>query len=72
MGEVDDKLAPAKSNPETTLDMPAADRTKLENIAEGYSVLQKGLFFVVILSCVALYIRTTGKKAKRFPGKNMV
>lgn len=70
--EVDDTTAPAKSNPATTPEMSAADLTKLENIAEGYSAMQKGLFFVVILSCVALYVRVTSKKAKRYPEKSMV
>jgi hypothetical protein len=72
MGEVGNKPAPANSKPETTLDMSAADRTKLDNIAEGYNVLQKGFFFVVILSCVALYVRMTAKKSKPFPEKSMV
>lgn len=40
--------------------------------AEGYSVMQKGLFFVVILACVALYLRVTAKKANRVPEKSMV
>jgi len=60
------------SNVETEATIPEADRTKLENLAEGYSLIQKGLFLVVILSCVAVYLRMTGKKNKRFPEKSMV
>jgi hypothetical protein len=43
-----------------------------EGEAEGYSAMQKGLFFVVILACVALYLRVTAKKANRVPEKSMV
>lgn len=39
---------------------------------EGFSLLQKGLFFMVILGCVAAYLRNGGgKKEKRFQEKSM-
>ena len=72
MKEDDDTTAPAKSDPPKTPEISAADKTKLNNLAESYNVLQKGLFLVVILACVALYIRMRNKKAKRFPVKSMV
>jgi hypothetical protein len=74
MEEVDDTSVPvpANSDPTEKPTIPAADQTKLEQIAEGYSIMQKGLFFVVILSCVAIYLRITGKKEKRFAEKSMV
>jgi hypothetical protein len=40
--------------------------------AEGFTLLQKGLFFAVILGCVAVYLRMSGsKKEKRFQEKSM-
>jgi len=51
--EVDDTPVPdASSNsnsaPEDAkLEIPEDDRAKLDHIAEGYSLMQKGLFFVV-------------------------
>lgn len=63
---------PTKSKPATTLEMSEADRMKLGNIGEGYSLMQKGLFLFVILACVAVYLRMTSKKQKRYPEKSMV
>jgi len=40
-------------------------------IKESYSLLQKGLFFMVILGCVAAYLRMGSKKEKRFQEKSM-
>lgn len=40
--------------------------------AEGYSVLQKGLFFTVIMGCVVAYLKMTNKNVKRrFTEKSM-
>lgn len=64
--------APSKSNPPTPLEIPEDDYIRLNNMSEGYSLIQKGLFFVVILSCVAIYLRLTSKKQKPFPEKSMV
>jgi len=38
---------------------------------ESHALLQKGLFFAVILGCVAVYLRMNNKKAKRFQEKSM-
>jgi len=40
--------------------------------AEGWSVLEKGLFLAVILGCIAVYLRMSNKKDKRFREKSMV
>jgi len=39
--------------------------------AEGFTLLQKGLFLAVILGCVAVYMRMGSKKEKRFQEKSM-
>jgi len=39
--------------------------------AEGFTLLQKGLFLAVILGCVAVYMRMGSKKEKRFDEKSM-
>jgi len=40
---------------------------------EGFSILQKGLFFMTILGCVAFYIRMNNNKkgTKRYAEKSM-
>jgi hypothetical protein len=77
MEEVDD--APAPPAPTAPNSVPAKpeshespedehselDHTELEHIAEGYSVMQKGLLFAVVLGCVAVYIRMNNRKGKR-------
>lgn len=40
-------------------------------VKESFTLLQKGLFFLVILSCVAAYLRMGGRKEKRFQEKSM-
>jgi hypothetical protein len=39
--------------------------------AEGFTLLHKGLFLAVILGCVAVYMRISSKKEKRFEEKSM-
>jgi hypothetical protein len=39
--------------------------------AEGFTILQKGFFFGVILGCVAVYMRMNKQKEKRFEEKSM-
>jgi len=48
--------------------MPAADASEAE--AES-NIMQKGLFLVVILGCVAVYIRINTKKNKQFQEKSI-
>jgi hypothetical protein len=40
-------------------------------VKESFTLLQKGLFFLVILGCVAAYMRMGSKKEKRFQEKSM-
>jgi len=48
--------------------LPDIDAT----IVEGYSVLQKGLFLVIVVSCVVVYMRMRMNiKEKRFTEKSM-
>jgi hypothetical protein len=72
---------PGQSDPAEVpiVDLPAP--TKIPTIVEpvsdvvakeGFSLLQKGLFFMVILGCVAAYLRMgKSKKEKRFQEKSM-
>jgi hypothetical protein len=46
---------------------PASDAV----VKESFTLLQKGLFFLVILGCVAAYMRLGGRKEKRFQEKSM-
>lgn len=39
--------------------------------SEGFSVLQKGLLLAVILGCVAVYVRMSGKKKGRYSEKSL-
>jgi len=48
------------------------DDDEHDNLAVGYSVLQKGLFFAVILGCIVVYLKMNSKKNKRLRGKSMV
>jgi len=54
--------APAVVSPVDATDFSAA---------EGFTILQKGLFFAVILGCVAAYLKMGSKKQKRFQEKSM-
>jgi hypothetical protein len=57
----------------TPTSKPAADVTPEHEIsAEGYSILQKGLFLAVILGCVVVYLRMSSKKDRRYREKSMV
>ncbi len=40
--------------------------------AEGYSILQKGVFFAFIMGVFVVYLRMSNKKSKRFMEKSMV
>jgi len=68
MGEVS---ATSASDPKTSLKsavvppvINAEATTALEN--EGFSWLQKGLFFSIILGCVVAYFRRNTKTEKRY------
>ncbi|KAG9239984.1 cyclophilin-like domain-containing protein [Calycina marina] len=77
--EVDDSLAaivPVSSSVlPTSVPTPTIPATTpaIVNTSEEYSVLQKALFFAVILGCIGFYLRMGGKKnSKRFPQKSLV
>jgi len=57
---------PSTSKPSTHVE------SEYDNLSEGYSVLQKGLFFFAILGCIVVYLRMNKKKDKRYREKSMV
>ena len=75
MEEVDEKpiaITTSIAAPENTK-VPVvivAPNTEVSS-AEGYTILQKGLFLAVILGCVAVYLRMNHKRDKRFMEKSM-
>lgn len=40
--------------------------------SEGYSLLQKGLFFAFIMGCILVYLRMNGKKERYRRDKSLV
>lgn len=66
---------PEVTTPATPATPAAEDPKVIEELekedAEGFSVMQKGLFFAVIIGCVAMYIKVRGRKSKRFAVKSM-
>ncbi|KAE8442636.1 Peptidyl-prolyl cis-trans isomerase B [Mollisiaceae sp. DMI_Dod_QoI] len=81
MEEVDE--VPIVASPTTTLSAPTPTKTaslvtpppavpieEPETSAE-FSLMQKGLFFAVIVGCVVVYMRMSNKKARRFQEKSM-
>jgi hypothetical protein len=52
--------------------LPIVGSPITDDIAEeSYSILQKGLFFAVIMGCVAVYIRMSNKRGKQYLEKSM-
>ena len=45
--------------------------SQIDEVAEGFSWAQKGLFFAVIVGIVVAYIRMNKQKSKRYPEKSM-
>lgn len=43
---------------------------EFESAAE-FSLLQKGLFFAVIVGCIVVYMRMTSRKGRRFQEKSL-
>jgi len=61
--------APAKTDVVPVVPVPDTDA---ETESAEWSVLQKGLFLMVILGCVAVWMKVgNNKKAKRYPEKSM-
>jgi len=60
------------SEPPSTPKPPAAVVPEEETSSEGFTILQKGLFFAVILGCIAAYLRMSNKKNTRYREKSMV
>ena len=55
----------------TTFVIPVVGSPITDDVAsESYSMLQKGLFFAVILGCVAFYLRINNKRGKRYEDKS--
>lgn len=57
---------PVETEPEAEEPAVIEDLEDDASEEDGYSVLQKGLFFAVIIGCVAVYIRMSAKKTKRY------
>jgi len=70
MGEVEaaNPVIPSKATVAPQL-VDASPDTTLE--IEGFSWLQKGLFFLVVFACVFAYLRVNTKKDKRYLEKSM-
>jgi len=81
MEEVDE--VPIVASPTTAISAPTPTKTaslvtptpavpieEPETSAE-FSLMQKGLFFAVIVGCVVVYMRMSNKKARRFQEKSM-
>ncbi|RDL41416.1 Peptidyl-prolyl cis-trans isomerase [Venustampulla echinocandica] len=72
-GEVSEKplksspTGPATISPTPVVNAPITDDAS----AQGFSILQKGLFLAVILGCVAGYLRMGNKKKSRYSEKSM-
>lgn len=63
-------VAPAKTDVVPPV-VPVPD-TDAETESTEWSVLQKGLFLMVILGCIAIWMKIENKKkAKRYPEKSM-
>jgi hypothetical protein len=52
---------------------PKADAIpEFDNSGEGWNLLRKGFFLVVILGCIVVYLRVNKKKDKRSHEKSLV
>ncbi|PBP21223.1 peptidyl-prolyl cis-trans isomerase B [Diplocarpon rosae] len=76
MEEADDAApaspsAPASSAETASTPAVATPEIDTESQEAGYSLLQKGLFFAVILGCVAAWMKLGSKKGKRYPVKSL-
>ncbi|KAK6585778.1 hypothetical protein PZA11_000835 [Diplocarpon coronariae] len=77
MEEVDDAAAPASppasagDAEKTSSPVFSTPDTESEGQEAGYSLMQKGLFFAVILGCVASWMKIRSKKGKRYAEKSM-
>lgn len=68
--------APAKTSEAVAPVVPVIPSTPIidaedAEAEEGYSVLQKGVFFAFIIGCVVVYVRMSSKRTKRFTEKSM-
>lgn len=79
MEEVDDTATTSVAIPAPTTpannELPIVGESPISDhtAQESYTLLQKGLFFAVILGCVAVYLRMSSKKSSkgRFSEKSM-
>jgi len=56
----------------TSTSKPPVPVPAYDNSAEGWHVLRKGLFLAVILGCIAIHLRISKKKDRRYHKKSMV
>jgi len=65
-------LAGSITAPPFSAQKPPVFTEEMDPTAEAqFSLMQKGLFFVVILGCVVVFIRLTSRKEKRLAEKSM-
>lgn len=70
--EVPIAISSSPAGPASTAVVPPVVAPVSDDVAaEGFTLLQKGLFLAVILGCVAVYMRMTSKKEKTFQEKSM-
>ena len=75
MEEVDDIPTKSAAVPAPTNELPTVGQSPIHDhtAQEGYTLLQKGLFFAVILGCIAGYLRMSNKKVQgRYREKSLV
>jgi hypothetical protein len=65
--------AEATSVPTSTASIVAPTTVPVEEFesAAEFSLLQKSLFFGVIVGCIVVYMRMTNKKGRRFQEKSL-
>jgi len=65
-------LAEATSTPTATASIiPTTVPVEEFESAAEFSLLQKGLFFAVIVGCIVVYMRMTNRKGRRFQEKSL-
>jgi hypothetical protein len=74
MEEADDTPITSVGTPAPTNELPTVGQSPIydHTAEEGYTLIQKGLFFAVILGCFAVYLRMSSKKGQgRYREKSM-
>lgn len=72
MEEVEEKPATSSVAAAAPTAIPVVGSADLDTTSEeGFSILQKGLFFAVIVGCVVVYSRMNSKKGRHYSEKSM-